>query len=202
MSDYNTNPQGRELGWDDEIENDSPEFITLPEGEYPFRVVGFERGRYQPTPNSKLPPCNVAILTVELTSPEGFVVPVKDKLYLHSSTEGFLCEFFTSIGQRKHGERVRMNWNAVMGATGRAKVGIRHYKKDGEDRTINEIKKYLEPSEQAAPAPSYPSAPGYPAGGFAPNYPTGGFASAPTAAPGTAAQQTSMPGYNFNRGHF
>lgn len=183
MSNYNTNTQGYELGWEDEIENDSPEYITLPEGEYPFTVTGFERGRYQPGPKSKLPPCNMAVLTIELLSPEGFTVPVKDKLYLHSSTEGFLCEFFTSIGQRKHGERVRMNWNAVTGAKGRAKVGIREYQKDGETHTINEIKKYLESDSTLghASAPVHQQAPA-------------------AAAPG--GQQTDMPGYSFRTGRF
>ena len=183
MSDYNANAMGRELGWDDEIENDSPEYITLPEGEYPFTVTNFERGRYQPGPNSKLPPCNMAVLTIELLSPDGFAVPVKDKLYLHSSTEGFLCEFFTSIGQRKHGERVRMNWNAVTGSKGRAKVGIREYQKDGETRTINEIKKYLEPDSAIghSPVPAPQNT---------------------TTAAGSGGQQTAMPGYNFRTGRF
>ena len=29
----------RELGWDDEIEKDGPEFVLLPEGDYSFEVV-------------------------------------------------------------------------------------------------------------------------------------------------------------------
>lgn len=179
MSDYN-NTQGFELGWDDEIENDSPDYITLPEGEYDFTVTGFDRGRFQPGPNSKLPPCNMAVLTIELRTPDGICVPVKDKLYLHSSTEGFLCEFFTSIGQRRHGERIRMNWGAVTGSKGRAKVGVRTYQKDGEERTINEIKKYLEPAESPAAA-SQP---------------------APAQNGGMTGQQTAMPGYNFRAGRF
>lgn len=181
MSDYN-NTQGFELGWDDEIENDSPEYITLPEGEYDFTVTGFERGRFQPGPNSKLPPCNMATLTVELQTQDGLRVPVKDKLYLHSSTEGFLCEFFTCIGQRRHGERVRMNWSAVVGSHGRAKVGVRTYQKDEEERTINEIKKYLEPAGQQPTAPAAAPA-----------------ASAPAQ---TSGSQTAMPGYNFRAGRF
>lgn len=180
MSEYANDVQGFEIGWDDEIEHDSPDYITLPEGEYDFTVTGFERGRFQPGPNSKLPPCNMAVLTIELRTPDGICVPVKDKLYLHSSTEGFLCEFFTSIGQRRHGERIRMNWGAVTGAKGRAKVGVRTYQKAGEERTINEIKKYLEPVEQpkASPQP------------------------APAQNSGTTGQQTSMPGYNFRAGRF
>ena len=144
MNDFDTNPQGHALDWDDEISNDSPEYITLPEGEYDFTVTGFERGRYQPGPTAKF-----SLLCV----------PVRDRLFLHSSTEGFLCEFFTAIGLRRHGERVRMNWKSVLGAKGRAKVGVRSYQNDGETRTINEIKKYLEPKDPPAAAPAVQPAP-------------------------------------------
>ena len=167
MSEFETGLQGRELGWEDEISNDSPEYITLPEGEYDFTVTGFERGRYQPGPKSKLPPCNMATLTIEVQTPDGLCVPVRDRLYLHSSTEGFLSEFFTSIGQRRPGERVRMNWAAVVGARGRAKVGVRNYQKDGDSRTINEIRRYLAPKQQPAASPGkQPSMSGFQAGKF------------------------------------
>ena len=54
-----------------------------------------------------------------------------------------LSAFFTGIGMKKKGERVTMNWNAVPGSTGRAKVGIHNYKtKAGENRQSNEIKKF------------------------------------------------------------
>lgn len=134
--------QGRELGWDDQIENDGPEFVVLPEGDYDFEVIEFERGRH---PGSdKLPPCNKATVHIKIQGPEGVSI-IKHNLYLHSITEGMLCAFFTGIGQRKKGERVTMNWNAVVGAKGRAKVGTRVY----EGKTYNEIKKFYEPGEGA-----------------------------------------------------
>ncbi len=124
MSGYNTT--GYELDWDSKIENDGPEYTTLPEGEYDFTVVGFERQRYTPSAKAKLPPCNMAVVSLQFDAPEGSTT-IKDKLYLHSSVEWRLCAFFTSIGQRQHGERVRMNWNAVVGARGRAKLSVRSY---------------------------------------------------------------------------
>ena len=36
----------RELSWDDAIENDGPEFVLLPEGEYDFVVERFDRERH------------------------------------------------------------------------------------------------------------------------------------------------------------
>ena len=32
------NTKGKALDWDDEIENDGPEYIILPEGDYKFKV--------------------------------------------------------------------------------------------------------------------------------------------------------------------
>ncbi|MCK9327925.1 MAG: hypothetical protein M0P69_20690 [Bacteroidales bacterium] len=138
---------GYEIGWDDQIEHDSPEFILLPEGDYDFKVIDFERGRHNGS--EKLPPCNKAIVHIKIEGREG-VSKIRHQLFLHSITEGMLCAFFTAIGQRKKGERVTMNWSAVPGATGRAKVGIRKWTNDkGETLEFNEIKRFYEPEEKA-----------------------------------------------------
>lgn len=135
----NTN-QGYELGWDDQIEHDSPEFVVLPEGDYEFEVIDFERARHNGSDN--LPPCNKAIVHIKIQGPEGISV-IRHQLFLHSKTEGLLCAFFTAIGQRKKGEKITMNWNKVIGSRGKAKVGIREY--DGKQ--YNEIKKFYEPED-------------------------------------------------------
>jgi len=137
---------GYELDWDGPIENDGPEFITLPEGDYDFEVIEFERGRHNGS--DKLPPCNKAVVHIKVQGAQGVTV-IKHQLFLHTNTEGLLCAFFTGIGQRKKGEKVTMNWNAVVGARGRAKVGIHKWNNDkGEEFTKNEIKKFYEPEEK------------------------------------------------------
>ena len=144
----------REFGWDDEIENDN-EFQILPDGDYNFTVTGFERGRHQGS--AKLPPCNKAIITLNVADGKGNQVKIKHNLFLHTKKEGMLCAFFTAIGQRKHGEKCRMNWSAVVGATGRCKIGIHEYTstKTGEVLKSNEIKKFYEPTgTQAEPTQS------------------------------------------------
>jgi hypothetical protein len=143
----------RELGWDDQIENDGSDFVLLPEGDYNFEVVSFERGRHNGS--DKLPPCNKATVNIKVKGAEGETV-IKHNLFLHSKTEGMLCAFFTAIGQRKHGEKVTMNWNAVPGSVGRCKVGIKKY----EGKEYNEIKKFYEPAE------GQPSGPQWKAGNF------------------------------------
>ena len=140
-----TNNQGHELGWDDQIEKDGLDFIVLPEGDYDFVVTEFERGRH---PGSeKLPPCNKAVVHLRFEAPEGVTI-VKHPLFLHTITEGMLCAFFVGIGQRKKGERVTMNWNAVVGSRGRAKLVIQNWTNDkGEAIPMNKVKKFYEPSE-------------------------------------------------------
>lgn len=127
----------RELGWDDEITNDS-EFTLLPEGDYIFTVQGYERARHTPGANGKLPACNKAIVSVEINTLEGKSV-LKTNLFLHSSTEGLLSAFFGSIGLKKKGEPLRMNWNAIAGKTGVCHVGMREY----NNNKYNEIKRMI-----------------------------------------------------------
>jgi len=132
-----------ELGWDDVIENDSPEFVILPDGDYNFEVVDFERGRHNGS--EKLPPCNKAIVHIRIEGKEG-VSTIKHQLFLHTITEGMLCAFFAGIGQRQKGEKMKMNWNAVVGSKGRCKVGTRKWTNDeGKEMVFNEIKKFYEP---------------------------------------------------------
>ena len=114
----------RELGWDDEIEKDSGEFILLPEGDYNFTVESFERGRHGGS--EKLPACNKAILRLRIDTGEGSAL-INHNLFLHTKTEGMISAFFTSIGQKKKGEKIKMNWNAVVGAKGRCKVGVHEW---------------------------------------------------------------------------
>lgn len=138
---------GKAFDWNDTIEHDS-EFVLLPAGDYDFTVKSFERGRH---PGSeKLPPCNKAVLTLEVTDGVGNSADIKCNLFLHEKCEGMLCAFFTSIGQRKSGEKLAMNWQTVPGSRGRCRVGVRDWKsKDGSTMQSNEIKRFLEPA--AAP---------------------------------------------------
>lgn len=156
MSSYNNTPH--ELGWDDEISNDSS-FILLEEGDYDFTVTAFERGRFQPGPNSKTPPCNKAILTLSVDTPAG-TASVKVDLILYSTMEWKLAEFFRSIGQKKHGEPLRPRWNQVVGSRGRAHFKPRTYtrKEDGSERQANDVTKFYDfDEERAVTAPWGPS---------------------------------------------
>lgn len=133
----------RELSWDDEIEKDGGEYSLLPEGDYDFTVKSFQRGRH--SGSEKLPPCNKAELTITIWG-QNESVDIKHNLFLHSKVEGMLSAFFTAIGQKKHGEKLKMNWNAVVGAKGKCHVYVDKYtRKDGKEYTSNKIKKFYAP---------------------------------------------------------
>lgn len=149
MSDY-TN-EGYALDWDAEIENEGTPFVVAEPGDYNFTVVNFERARFNGS--AKMPPCNQAKLTLKLDMPDGQVCEVKHNIFLHSKTEWRLCEFFTAIGQRKHGQKVSMNWNAVIGANGRCKITKRKFTNSntGKEMEANDVEKFYEPAEDNLP---------------------------------------------------
>ena len=135
----------RSFDWDDEIENDGSDFTLLPEGNYPFTVENIERGRSKG--QGTLPACNMAIVTIRINAPEGSV-KIIDNIVLHSKLEWKISQFFRSIGMKKHGEKLRMNWPATIGKSGRCKVIIEKWTgKDGTEKQSNRIDKYLDPDE-------------------------------------------------------
>jgi len=150
MSEYNTNAAA-EMGWDDEIENESS-YVVLPEGDYRFRVEKFERARHPGS--AKIPPCNKAVLTLAVSDGTNSGT-VTTSLLLYKTLEWKLCQFFTCIGQRRHGERVHMNWSAVPNATGICRLGTRTWKgNDGKEHEGNEVSTFYDPAE----APDVPDA--------------------------------------------
>lgn len=150
----------RALDWNDTIENDSS-FTLLPEGTYPFTVTKFERGEH--AGSDKIPPCKKAVLTLEIDGGALGTTEITENLFLHSRQEWKLCQFFTAIGQRRRGEQLRMDWNAIVGARGLCALVVNEYtNRDGDARKNNRVDKYLEPGAVPAPTPKAPS------GGFTP----------------------------------
>ena len=129
------------MDWNDTLESDGQEFIVLPEGDYTFTVTGFERGRFPGS--AKLPPCNKATLTIRIDNDQGPATARFD-LILYRTLEWKIASFFRSIGQKKHGEKVTMNWNGIVGARGKAHIKPRTYTKDGEERQVNDVDRFFD----------------------------------------------------------
>lgn len=153
----------REFAWDDEIQNDSSNFVLLPDGDYSFKVTGFKRARF--AGSEKMPPCPMAVLDIQVSGDAGRSTIIHN-LLLHTKLEWKLCEFFTGIGQRKKGERLKMNWNTVIGSSGKCRVITHTYtKRDGTEGRSNQIDKFYEP-EAASNASTNAPASGFKPGTF------------------------------------
>lgn len=130
------------IDWDDTIETDGQEFILLPDGEYNYKVTNFERGRFPG--GAKIPACNKAIITLQVETPQGVAI-VKFDLLLYRTLEWRISAFFRSIGQKKHGEKLTMDWNKVVGSRGRAYFKQRSYTtQSGDERKTNDIDKFID----------------------------------------------------------
>ena len=129
------------MGWDDVLENDGQEFIVLPEGDYTYTVTGSERGQFPGGP--KIPPCPKATITLNIDNDKG-VATARVDLLLYRTVEWKIASFFRSIGQKKHGEKVTMNWNKVLNARGKAHFKPREYQKDGQTRQVNDVDHFLD----------------------------------------------------------
>ena len=141
----NMNEKNLCMDWNDAIENDGQEYVVLEEGDYNFTVVGFERGRYPGS--AKIPACNKAALTLAVVTDDGKTATVKCDLILYRSLEWKISSFFRAIGQKRHGERLVMDWNSVLGSRGRAHFKPRAYIRDGEERQTNDVDRFLDYDE-------------------------------------------------------
>lgn len=139
--------EGRELGWEDTISQDSQEFVRLEPGDYDFTIDHVDRSRSQGS--DKLPPCAMAVVYFNIHA-EGNP-QIRENFILHSRLEWKLSQLFGSVGLKKKGDELKMNWNALPGLTGRCKVSLDADKNDPEKK-YNHIKElyYKEPGSFTA----------------------------------------------------
>lgn len=116
-------------------------YIELLPGKYPFRVVKFERGRFDGS--EKMTACPKAIIHIEVDGGELGTTKMTSNLFLHEKCQGSLAQFFVSIGLRKHGDPLVFAWNQIVGKTGMCQTSTRTY----EGKTYNDIKKFLDPPD-------------------------------------------------------
>lgn len=128
--------------WDDEIEVES-EFTTLDPGDYDFEIINFERGNYDGSDN--IPPCKMAIVTFRVTDGKENNT-IMERYYLCSKVEWKLSELFKSVGLKKSGEKVKMQWSKLVGSKGRCKVKIDEY----NGKKYNHIDKLYAPGSAKA----------------------------------------------------
>ena len=130
------------MGWDDVLENDGEEYVILPEGDYCFTVVNFERGQFPG--GQKIPPCPKATVTLNIDNDEGLAIARVDMI-LYKTVEFKIAAFYRSIGAKKRSESVAMNSPGLIGKRGRAHFRPRTYTgRDGQDHRVNDVERFLD----------------------------------------------------------
>lgn len=146
MSEEIKNTETEVLDWNDTIEEDGQNNVILPEGDYNFIVTNFERARF--AGGQKIPACNKAVITVQVSTEEGEAF-VRFDLLLHRSIEWKISSFFRCIGLKKSGEKLVMDWNKVPAAKGRAHFKPKQYtNNNGEVKTINDLDYFIDYNEE------------------------------------------------------
>lgn len=139
-TDYN---EDEVIDFDGTIEKDGEGFTTLPDGdEVEFKIMEVEKGRNADGTKPQVK------MKVACTSVNGHGrTNITDYLTMTRKSEWKLCELFSAIGMRKHGETLRLDWD-IIGKTGRATVKTDSWtSRDGEKKLSNKIKNYLEPAD-------------------------------------------------------
>lgn len=147
-----TNKDGYELDYDGVITKDS-EFVLITPGEYDFMVESFSLGYYNG--GDKVPACKRVDVNLIVSAPEGDV-KVQKGFFLYSKFEWVLSSFFMSLGMKRKGEPLKMNWNATVGVKGRCKIGRR----SSNGNEYNEIKEFIPRPDMLQPATQSPYTPG------------------------------------------
>ena len=112
----------RAMDPDDVIRNDGLEYVR--EGNYAFLITEITGGMH---PGSeKIGPCPTIRVTALVDTEQG-LVQTGFTLFLSRVLEWKLSQFFRCIGLKKAGEPMRMQWDDVVGCTGRARFRPESY---------------------------------------------------------------------------
>lgn len=137
--------------WDDQIANDgaeSFESVVLPGGNYPYEVVKVEKAFYDG--GDKIPACNMAKVYIRVDGGELGTSLCVENLYLCEKTEWKAASFLRSVGLKKHGEPIAWRQlNHCDGETGRCKIYVDEYQKNGKTLQSNKIERFYDKEEQA-----------------------------------------------------
>ena len=103
------------FGWDTPITaEEEKQFVLLEPGEYAFKVVDVEKGRYEPSPTSKIPSCSKAVLTLEVEGGSR----LKHTLLYYAKGKWKVDNAFIGTGVAKENEAYTPNPDLLLGRTG------------------------------------------------------------------------------------
>lgn len=128
----------RSFDWTDEISYDGEGFTMIEPGDYDFEITDIEKTK---TARGD----NMAKLTIKVYDGES-QGSITDNIVLNEKCEWKISQFFRSIGLKKHGQTIHMDWNRVQGAKGRLRVKKDSFTgRDGVERESRAVDRYFDP---------------------------------------------------------
>lgn len=136
------------FGWGDKVDPKEAPRVLLPEGTAMFTVLGFKRSRGE---CGKYGTQNVALVRLMVVSDvDGTETEIEEKIWLVHALKWKLLQFFTCIGQRKHGDEGEFmpDWSKIEGCGGACEINHRTFKKkDNSEGVVHNIKAFLDAEE-------------------------------------------------------
>ena len=135
--------ENKAFGWDSTIDSSNTneqEFILLPDGNYDFRITTVTKKQFNGS--AKMPACPQANIRIEIIDPASKEkVAVFSNLFLCSSQEWKLIQFFRCIGVMEPAEKtLKMRWD-IEGEAGTCKITHRTY----NGKTYNDVAEWIKP---------------------------------------------------------
>ena len=141
------NGQVLQFGQTITLEDPKPrlKFITLPEGEYEFKVTKAELGKF--AGSQKMAPCDKVSLELRVETEDG-VCDIKDTLFLLGQWKNRIYYYLTTTGMTEPGKPLTLEpelFTGSIGRTGKAKIVVDSFvsRRDGEKKTTNKVAFYL-----------------------------------------------------------
>ena len=139
------------FGWDDKIDPTQSTRVLLPAGPAVFNVMELKRERKE---FGKYGVQNIAVVELMVSTMEaGYdAQEMTVNLPLINDLKWKITNFFTSIGQRKHGDAGEFtpNWAKVVGATGSCVLEHRDYENKRKEKVkICDVKEFTAPEAQS-----------------------------------------------------
>lgn len=132
--------------WDSTISNKNEKKVLLNDGNYNFKVIGFERGYFNGS--DKMIACPKANLTLNVETDDG-VAKIKTTLFLCSSYEKKIASFFRSIDSANNGDTINMDWSHILGSEGIAHFRVKNFTdRDGIEHQYNEVAFFIDKSTE------------------------------------------------------
>lgn len=135
----------RAIGWDEEFTESEPEFQTLPEGDYDFTIMNFERSQYGGS--EKIPPCMKITVTFQCTNGVDSG-RFDENYYMTHKTIWRFGQLLDAVGLKHKDEPAKPSYiQKGIGLTGRMKVSVRKWTNNGKEYTGNTVKEFYTKSE-------------------------------------------------------